>query len=120
MKMEYTQQFYVKNNKELYLLDELKKCKICESINKTYKEMSICPECGRIVCQRHVKIDYLDKKTPICNLHAKPLKLWIQTKYFAKKENLSKYNNWWKSQNFLKRVYEDKIIFGLMLLVLVF
>jgi len=61
MKMEYTQQFYVKNNKELYLLDELKKCKICESINKTYKEMSICPECGRIVCQRHVKIDYLDK-----------------------------------------------------------
>ena len=86
-------------------IDELKKCKICEDEKENYESMSLCPECGRIVCKRHVKIDYLDKKTPICEIHAKPFKLFIQKKYFAKKKNLNEYKEWWKKSGFFRRFY---------------
>ena len=61
MKMNYKQNFYIKGNNVLYLEDDLKKCKICESKEEGYEDMSLCLECGRIVCHHHVKIDYLDK-----------------------------------------------------------
>jgi len=113
MKQKYKQEFYVKGNNQFYIEDDLKKCKICEREKDDYRDMSICPECGRVVCHSHVKIDYLDKETPICEIHAKPLQLWIQNKYFAKKENLKEYKEWWESQNFFQKLYEDKIAFGL-------
>ena len=113
MKMHYTQEFYVKGSKQLYLNDELRKCKICEREKDEYEDMSICPECGRIVCPSHVKIDYLDKETPICTIHAKSFNLWIQNKYFAKKENLKEYKKQWESMNFFQKLFEDKIAFGL-------
>ena len=75
--------------------------------------MSICPECGRVVCQNHVKIDYLDKKTPICSIHAKSVKVFLQNKYFATKENSKKYREWLESRNFFQKLYEDKIAFSL-------
>jgi len=100
MKMNYKQKLGVKGSSSYYIDDELKKCKICESRQNEYEEMSICPECARIICQSHVKIDYLDKKTPICTIHVKPLKLWLQRKYFSKKENLKEYKEWWESRNF--------------------
>lgn len=113
MKMHYKQDFFVNGNKHHFILDELKKCKICESENEEYELMSLCLECGRIVCKNHVKIDYLDKKTPICEIHAKPFKLFIQKKYFAKKNTLDEYKKWWKNAGFFRRLYEDKIAFGL-------
>lgn len=113
MEMNYKQEVYVKGNDELYLIDELKTCKICKNEEDDYKDMTICPECGRIVCVRHRKIDYLDKETPICEIHAKPLKLWLQRKYFAKEENLKKYKEIWESKNFFQKLYEDKITFGI-------
>lgn len=113
MKMNYKQEFYVKGSNQFYLTDELRICKICEREEDNYNDMNICPECGRIVCHNHVKIDYLDKETPICEIHAKPLKLWIQSKYFARKENLKEYKEWWASRNFFQKLYEDKIAFGL-------
>jgi len=109
----YKQEFYVKSDNKFYLVDDLKKCKICDREEDDYQDMNICPECGRIVCEKHVKIDYLDKETPICTIHAKPFKLYIQNKYFATKENLKEYKEWWESQGFFKRLYEDKIAFGL-------
>ena len=112
-KFAYKQEFYIKGNNEFYLIDELRECKICNAEKEDYEDMSICPECGRIVCHNHVKIDYLDKKTPICTIHAKPLKLYLQNKYFATKENKEKYAKWWKGQGFFKRLFEDKIAFGL-------
>ena len=75
--------------------------------------MSICPECGRIVCNSHVKIDYLDKETPICEIHAKPFKPWIEEKYFAKKETLQEYKKMWESKSFMEKIWEDKVAFGL-------
>lgn len=113
MKMNYKQKFYVNEDKQFYLIDELKVCKICKEEEDNYKDMTICPECGRIVCKQHMKIDYLDEETPICEIHAKPMKLWLQTKYFAKKENLKKYKEIWESKNFFQKLYEDKIAFGL-------
>ena len=113
-KMNYKQQFYVKGeHNHLFLTDELKKCKICERQKDEYKKMSVCLECGRIVCPSHVKIDYLDKKTPICSIHAKPIKIFLQNKYFAYKENSQKYQEWLKTRNFFQKLYEDKIAFGL-------
>lgn len=110
LKMNYKQQFYVKGeHNHLFLIDELKKCKICEVQKEEYEKMSICPECGRIVCQNHIKIDYLDKKTPICSIHAKPVKIFLQKKYFATKENSKKYQEWLESRNFFQKLYEDKI-----------
>src|SRR3989344_1537149 len=113
-KMNYKQQFYVKGeHNHLFLTDELKKCKICERQKDEYEKMSVCLECGRIVCPSHVKIDYLDKKTPICSIHAKPIKIFLQNKYFAYKENSQKYQEWLKTRNFFQKLYEDKIAFGL-------
>ncbi len=118
--MAYKQQFYVKGeHNRLFLTDELKKCKICEVQKEEYEKMSICPECGRIVCQNHVKIDYLDKKTPICSIHAKPVKIFLQNKYFATKENSKKYREWLESRNFFQKLYEDKTTFGLSIVGIV-
>lgn len=113
MKMNYEQKFYVKGDSQFYLIDELKKCKICGKEEDNYEDVNLCPECGRIVCHNHTKIDYLDKETPICEIHAKSLKLFIQEKYFAKKENLNKYKEKWKSMNFFQKLYEDKIALSL-------
>ncbi|MBI2042955.1 restriction endonuclease [Candidatus Pacearchaeota archaeon] len=111
MKMDYSQRFYIKGEKWMYLEDELKKCKICGEENN-YKKLSLCPDCGRVVCENHRIIDYLDKKTPVCELHIKPFRLWIQKRNFAKKENLEEYKKWWMSRNFLQKLYEDKIALG--------
>lgn len=114
LKFNYKQQFCVKGeHNRLYLLDELKKCKICERQKEEYEQMSVCLECGRIVCPSHTKIDYLDKKTSICTIHAKPIKIFLQNKYFATKENSKKYKEWLDSRNFFQKLYEDKIAFGL-------
>ncbi len=112
-KMNYKQEFYVKGNNQSYLIDELRRCKICESEQDSYEDMSICPECARIVCGDHVKIDYWDEETPICTLHAKPYKLFLQTKYFATNKNLGEYEEWWESINFFEKIYEDRIAFWL-------
>lgn len=111
--MKYIQKLYVRESKKLYVHDELKICKICSSHRDEYSKMSVCLECGRIVCKNHIKIDYLDKKTPSCNIHARPLRLYLQNKYFAYKDNLTKYKNWWQSQGFWVKVWEDKIVSGL-------
>ncbi|MBI2655365.1 restriction endonuclease [Candidatus Woesearchaeota archaeon] len=117
LKMNYKQQFYVKGeHNRLFLIDELKKCKICERQEMEYEKMSICPECGRIICKNHVKIDYLDKKTPICSIHAKSVKIFLQNKYFATKENSKKYQEWLESRNFFQKLYEDKVAFSLSIL----
>lgn len=113
LKMNYKQGFFVKGNNLHYLNDELKKCKICGKHESDYGDMSLCLECGRIICNHHVKIDYLDKETPICTIHAKALKLYIQNKFFATKENRKEYKDWWNSRNFFEKLYEDKIAFGL-------
>lgn len=121
--MDYKQNFYVKGTQKLFMHDEFRMCKICSSSHESYSDMNLCPECGRIVCNSHVKIDFLDEKTPICTIHAKPLKLYIQKKYFAYENNLFEYKKWWKSQGFLVRLWEDKIAsclsIGITLLLLV-
>lgn len=117
--MEYAQNFYSKEESVLFVKDEFKICKICERSEDKYEEMSVCPECGRIVCNTHVKIDYLDKTTPICTIHAQSFKLFLQNKYFATKENRSKYKEVWESMNFFKKIYEDKIVLGLSVLGIV-
>jgi|SRR3989344_1625003 len=119
-KYEYKQKFYAKGNNKLFTIDDLKTCKICDSERGEYEDMSICPECGRIVCSRHVKIDYLDKETPICTIHAKPFKLYLQSKYFATQDNLKEYKKKWEAMNFFKKLYEDKIAFGLSMGGLIF
>ena len=113
LKMNYKQRFFVRGDSQFYLTDELKICKICKEEGEKYEDMNICPECGRITCYKHTKIDYLDKKTPICEIHAKPFKLWLQTRYFAKKETIEDYKKLWKAKNFFQKLYEDKIVFGL-------
>ncbi len=112
-KQNYKQEFYVNGDKQFFINDEFKICKICKRQEEEYEKMSICPECSRIVCKAHTKIDYLDKETPICEEHAKPFKLWLQTKYFAKQTNLEEYEKWWTSQNYFGKLYEDKIVLGL-------
>jgi len=116
----YSQECYIKGNNKLLIRDELKQCKICESEKREYDEMSICPDCGRIVCGKHVKIDYLDKKTPICTIHAKSFKLFFQRKYFATQDNLKIYKKKWNSMSFFKKLYEDKIAFGLSISIIIF
>jgi restriction system protein len=110
MQFEYTQKFYAKGDKRLFIQDELKDCKICNKNRPNYNEMNVCSECARIVCKKHIKIDYLDKKTPICTIHAKPLRLFIQKKYFASENTLSEYRQSWKAMKVYKKVYEDKIV----------
>lgn len=112
IKMNYNQNLYMKGKRQHLVKDELKKCKIC-GMEENYEDLSLCPECGRIVCNNHVKIDYLDKETPICTLHAKPLKLFIQNKYFATNKNKKEYHEWWYSRNFFQKLWEDKIAFWL-------
>lgn len=116
--MNYKQQFYVKGeHNRLFLIDELKKCKICGRQEQEYGKISICPECGRIVCQNHLKIDYLDKKTPICLIHAKAVKIFLQGKYFATKENSKKYQEWLNTRNLFQKLYEDKIAFVISIII---
>ncbi len=117
-KYNYPQKFYVNGKKQLFIVDSLKICKICDKIQQTYQDMSLCPECGRIVCSSHRKIDYLDKKTPICKIHAKPFKLFIQKKYFASKNNLKKYELIWNKLKWWRKVYEDKILFSSIIIVI--
>jgi len=107
--MNYQQDFYSKGNKQFIVQDELKKCKICEKEENNYEDLKLCPVCGRIVCDSHTKIDYLDEKTPVCDLHVKSFKLLIQIKHFATNENKRKYKEWWSSQGFFQRLWEDKI-----------
>ena len=109
--INYNQHFYIKGNNKFIVFDELKNCKICNTNGGEYHFMSVCPECGRIVCRAHVKIDYLDNKTPICTIHAKHFKLWLQKKYFASKDNLNEYKSIWSKMNFFRKLYEDKIVF---------
>ena len=114
LKYSFPQQFYVNGKNHIFMKDHLKICTICESVKEEYKDMTLCPECGRIVCMRDRKIDYLDKETPICKIHAKPFKLFLQKKYFAKKENLDQYKGLWSKMKWWKKFYEDKILFGLI------
>lgn len=118
IKMNYNQNFYVKGKRQHFMEDELKKCKICGWKRGDYDDLSLCPECGRIVCDSHVKIDYLDKETPICTVHAKSLKLFIQNKYFATNKNKKEYREWWTSRTFFQKLWEDKIAFWSALLLL--
>jgi len=120
LKMDYKQEFYNKGTSVLYSTDELRKCKICERELSEYENMSLYIECARIVCGSHIKIDYLDKKTPICTIHAKKLKLWLQNKYFAFSKNKKEYQEWYNERNFFEKLYEDKIVFGLSLAGIVF
>jgi hypothetical protein len=113
--MKYQQKFYNKGNNQLFILDELKICHICGMKRSEYENMSLCKVCGGIVCPSHIKIDYLDKKTPVCTNHAIALRLFIQNKYFSNKENYSKYHQWWKSVKFTRQLYEDKIALGLII-----
>ena len=114
LKMNYKQQLYVKGkHNQLFISDELRKCKICERQEEEYKDLSVCLECGRVVCESHVKLDYLDKITPVCTIHAKPIKIFLQSKFFATKENAKKYREWLNTRNFFQKLYEDKITFGL-------
>src|SRR5690606_32879061 len=57
-KQRYTQEFYSKGKNQLFVCNDLKKCKICEKVCEEYESMSLCPECGRVVCRSHRKIDY--------------------------------------------------------------
>ncbi|MBI2663035.1 restriction endonuclease [Candidatus Woesearchaeota archaeon] len=118
-KMRYNQKFYVKGSNQFYTNDHLLICKICEKEKSEYEDMNVCPDCGRIVCNRHRKIDYFDKETPICTLHAKPFKLWLQNRYFAKIENRNEYKRLWESKNLLERLYEDKIVLTLIVIFII-
>lgn len=106
----YSQKFAVNSNKKSVLLDELLACKLCDAKHNDHSSMFLCHECGRVVCQNHKKIDYLDKTTPVCEVHYKKQKVLIQTKYFAKEETKIKYKEWLDSKNFLVKIYEDKYI----------
>ena len=112
MRQKYKQEFYVKGNNQFYIEDDLRKCKICGREEDDYGDMNLCPECGRIVCDSHKEIDYLDEKTPICEIHAKPFQPWIEEKYFAKKETLQEYKKMWESMSFLEKIFEDNIVAG--------
>ena len=55
----------------------------------------------------------MDKITPVCTIHAKPIKIFLQSKFFATNENAKKYREWLNTRNFFQKLYEDKITFGL-------
>ncbi len=111
LNMKYDQEFYNKGLDTLYVSDELLECKICENGYSEYMKLSLCIKCARIVCRRHIKIDYLDKTTPICTIHAIKFKLWLETKYFSFNKNKKKYEVWYNERNFFEKLYEDKIVF---------
>ena len=109
--MKYNQEFYNKGSDTLYICNELLECKICENEYNEYIELSLCIKCARIVCKRHIKIDYWDKTTPICTIHTKKFKLWLETKYFSLDKNKKEYEAWYNERNFFGKLYEDKIVF---------
>lgn len=114
----YEQTFCVNKSNKLVVSDSLLACKVCDKKHSDHSELFLCHECGRVVCDEHKKIDYLDKVTPVCEVHYKSLKLFLQKKYFAKVETMSEYEKWLESKNILVKVYEDKyIFFGLCSLV---
>jgi len=114
----YIQKFAVNADKKSVLLDELLICKVCDSKHTDHASMFVCHECGRVVCENHKKIDYLDKTTPVCEVHYKKQKVFIQTKYFAKEETKHKYKEWLDSKNIFVKIYEDKYVLTALLLAL--
>ena len=117
---EYNQNFYSKGESTHYIIDDFRKCRICSEIEKNYENMSICIECAGIACKKHIKIDYWDKKTPICTVHVKPFKLWLQTRYFAFDETRGKYENYWDQKTFFQKLKEDEIALILSVAILIF
>ncbi len=117
LRRSYGQKFYVNGKNHFFIEDLLKNCTICHKTKVDYSDMFLCFECGRITCWWHKKMDYLDKKTPICNIHKKPFKLFLEKKYFATKENLKAYQIKWKEMSWLKKIYEDKILFSLVVIL---
>ncbi|MFA6048807.1 MAG: restriction endonuclease [Candidatus Micrarchaeia archaeon] len=107
-KQTYLQEFYANEEKKLVVVDELTRCKICGKFEKEHENISVCPDCAKIVCRDHVKIDYLDKKSPICVDDAKALKIFFENKYFATNEHLTAYKQWLNSRNIIEKIFEDK------------
>jgi hypothetical protein len=54
-KQNYKQEFYVNGDKQFFINDEFKICKICKRQEEEYEKMSICPECSRIVCKKRIQ-----------------------------------------------------------------
>ena len=117
---EYYQNYYSKGESTHYIIDDLRKCKICNKIENNYENMSICVECAGIACKNHIKIDYWDKETPICTIHVKPFKLWLQTRYFAFDETREKYENYWNQKTFFQKLKEDEIAMVLSIAIIIF
>jgi len=117
---KYHQEFFTNDHEPLYRKDELRRCTICEELKKSYSEMFICIQCARLTCKKHKRIDYLDKKTPICVIDALPLKLFLQSKYFANLENRKIYKKQLASFPFYKKIWEDKfVVYGFIFLVII-
>jgi len=116
----YKQQFYSRGTtkEQLFILDELRRCRSCSKTFKDYGEMSLCLVCAKIVCSSHGKIDYLDKKTPVCNEHAKSVLVLLENKYFAYEENRGQYKKWLSEQNFFRKLIEDRIVLGILIAAL--
>jgi restriction system protein len=119
---EYNQNFFSKGESTHYIIDDLRKCIICNKIENNYENLSICIECAGIACKKHIKIDYWDKETPICMIHVKPFKLWLQTRYFAFDVTKGKYENYWNQKTFFQKMKEDEIalILSVAIFILIF
>ncbi|ACV25414.1 restriction endonuclease [Methanocaldococcus fervens] len=109
-------QSIVANERDIFKIsDDLAFCKVCgETI--PIGERYVCPVCGKVLGPCHVIFDYLDG-TPVCPDHAVPRKLYLQTIYFASKENLEKFNNMWATMSEWERITTDTTLMKVLIVI---
>ena len=118
LETKYLQEFYNNNDLIFYLADELSVCQICDKRMNEDQRSSLCLECAKVVCGRHMKIDDWDKKTPVCTVHARPVKLLLQSKYFASRKTEKEYSDWYSELGHFGKLREDKAALGTVVAIL--
>lgn len=108
---DYIQKLYSNRKSLFYEENGLSECKVCSQGSTFWdNKLYFCKKCGRILCSSHSRLDSFDN-TPVCLKCVFREKLTLQTKYFISKKNKAEYIKKYNEMGFIRKIYEDKILF---------